>query len=89
MSFVKLPQKRYEILLVVGSGAGELGHGGKTVFPTIGEEYNSLKGANIYVFINKTFSKEGQAQMFAHEGYGQVVVLHKYQWGSQCIQTSD
>ncbi|MBO5054691.1 MAG: hypothetical protein J6C44_10750 [Muribaculaceae bacterium] len=56
---------------------GELGYGGKTVFPVKGELYNSVN-ENLYVFINSAFSEEGQAQMIAHEAYGHAYLFLKY-----------
>lgn len=55
---------------------GEIGHGGKTVFPTTGENYNSVN-SHLYVFLNPAFSEEGRAQMFSHEGFGHALFYIK------------
>lgn len=55
---------------------GEFGHGGKIVFPTSGESFNSTD-KKIHVILNQFFSSEGQAQMFSHEGYGHALFYVK------------
>ena len=59
--------------LGIGTSTGETGFLGKTLFPGIEGQQNSMDDS-IYIIINSGLSELGRAETFSHEGYGHAYI---------------